>query len=335
MTDLPATAALPEPVGLCHLPTPLEHAPGLEKWLGGPRLLLKRDDCTGFALGGNKGRKLEFIFAEAQAKGADTVLTAAGLQSNHCRQTAAAAARLGMEAHLLLLHMVQREDAAYRDSGNVLLDRLFGATIHAGEPGLAPADQLAALAQTLEKAGRRPFVIEFGGSTPLGAQGYLRAAEEILADAAAMGERVDHIVHASGSGGTQAGLVAGLAGRADAPKVHGISVLRTDEGYIDDILAIALGAAALAGRPAPTRADVRVAFEEVAPGYGEPNPATLEAMAAAARTEGLVLDPVYTGKGLAGLKRLVATGTIGPGETVVFLHTGGAPGLFAYPSLYA
>lgn len=323
-------------IRLSHGVTPLEPAPGLEQALGGPRLLIKRDDCTGFALGGNKCRKLEYIFADIVKSGADVVLTAAGVQSNHCRQTAAAAALCGLEARLLLLPMVEHDDPAYRSNGNVLLDRIYGASIEVAPKGCDAAVRLAENAECLKSAGRKPYIIEFGGSTPLGAQGYVDCALEIIEQAAAMNEPVDHVVLACGSGGTQAGLIAGFRHASPHTRVHGISILRSDEAWRDEVAALALQTAKLAGLSAlPGNGDCIMHFGQLGEGYGMPTPAMLEATALAARRGGLLLDPVYTGKAMAGLLELAGRGEIRAGETVVFLHTGGAPGIFAYQDLFS
>jgi len=252
-----------------HLPTPLEPLPRLSAHLGGANLYIKRDDCTGLATGGNKARKLEFLVGSALSEGADTLITHGALQSNHVRQTAAAACKAGLRCEVLYEHRVDSDDPDYAESGNVLLTRLFGA----GRRDF-PADTdmdaaLAARAEELQADGGKPYIIPGGGSNAVGALGYANCALELFTQAAAMDLRVDHLVHATGSTGTQAGLVAGC---------HA------------ELLA---------------------------------------------RLEGILLDPVYAGKGMAGLIDLVRAGHFDADANIVFLHTGGAAALFGYRRAFA
>ena len=305
-------------IPLAHLPTPLEPLDRLSEWLGGPRLLVKRDDLTGLALGGNKARKLELLCAEALAQGCDTLVTGGGSQSNHARMTAAAANRLGLECHLAVAG--PRPAAA---TGNLLLDRILGAHLHfTGERGYYDTEAaILELAQGLAAEGRRPYAIPIGGASVTGAMAYVAAADELLGQAAVA---VDWVVVADGSGGTHAGLLAGLPG--------GVAVLGIDVGTRPDlderVPEIAAEAATVAGRPPPA-GPVVIDHDHFGPGYGKPTAACLEAIRAAARLEGLILDPVYTGKALAGLIGWARDGRFGPDQTVVFWHTGGAPALFA------
>jgi L-cysteate sulfo-lyase len=318
----------------CHLPTPLESLPRLSAHLGGPAILVKRDDATGLAFGGNKTRKLEFVLGEALAAGADTVITTGSVQSNHCRQTAAAAARLGLGCHLVLQREVARDDARYERTGNALLDRLAGAELH---PVGRDADRdatMAALAEELRAAGLRPAVIPVGASTPVGAHGYVVAGLEILAQAEALGRPLDAIVHASGSGGTQAGLLVAMAG------VHGgVPVLGISDGEPRAALEAVVGdlaerTAALLGVPNAAMAGladrVEVLDEYFGDAYGQPTAGMVEAIRLCARLEGLFLDPVYSGKAMAGLIDQIRQGRWSRSQTVVFVHTGGTPALFAY-----
>ena len=216
-------ASLPR-IRCAHLPTPLEPMTRLSEHFGGPRLWIKRDDCTGLATGGNKARKLEFLIGDALEQGADTVITQGAVQSNHCRQTAAVAARYGLACHLLFEKRVPTEDADYASSGNVLLDHLLGATTRAYAADTDMTAKMDELALFLTEQGRHPYVIPGGGSNPVGATGYANAAVELLEQCEAQGLRLDHIVHGTGSAGTQAGLVAGVHGSGSKVPVLGIGV---------------------------------------------------------------------------------------------------------------
>jgi L-cysteate sulfo-lyase len=324
-------------IRLGHLPTPLEPMENLSKHLGGPRLWIKRDDATGLSTGGNKTRKLEYLMADALAQhdgaGADTVITQGATQSNHARQTAAAAAKLGLACHILLEDRTGYEDAAYARSGNVLLDLLHGATISRFPGGTDMAAAMEARAAELRAEGHRPYVIPGGGSNPVGALGYVNAALELVNQAAEMGLRIDHLVHATGSSGTQAGLVAGLVALNAGIPVLGIGVRAPRPQQEANVLSLAQRTAAHLGLPEGTvRAEHVVAnCDYVGQGYGIPTEGMVDAIRLLAEKEGILLDPVYSGKGMAGLIDLVRQGRFGKDENVVFLHTGGAVGLFAYP----
>lgn len=320
-------AALPR-VRLGHLPTPLEELGRLSKALGGPRILAKRDDCTGLAVGGNKVRKLEFLLAEALENGCDTIVTTGGLQSNHARQTAAACARLGLRCELVLPRLVPREDALYESGGNRMLDELLGARAHVVGDAEEAADKTAQLEADAESRGGRAAVIPAGGSTPTGALGYAAAVDELLEQTAAAGIRNARIVLAAGTGGTHAGLLAGLAGREETLRPTAIAVLEDALSSARKTDLLARECAARIGQPEPRAADVRDGF--LGEGYGMPTPGMIEAVQLCARQEGLLLDPVYTGKAMAGLIGLIRDGELGTGDTVIFWHTGGTPGLFAY-----
>jgi len=314
----------------CHLPTALEPLPRLTAYLGGPQILVKRDDATGLGFGGNKTRKLEFLLGAAQAEGADTLITAGGVQSNHCRQTAAAAARHGLFCALVLQRRVAWNHPDYERGGNVLLDRLAGAELHLVERDADLAAEIERVAGELRSSGRRPFVIPIGGSTPVGALGYVAAGLELLAQADAMGRPIDAILHASGSGGTQAGLLVALqALGADVP-VIGISVSEPKEELEATVGELAGRTAALLGTAAPPRAAVEVQDGYVGADYGQPTAGMREAVHLCAGLEGLFLDPVYTGKAMAGLIDLVRQHRFARDQTVVFVHTGGTPALFPY-----
>lgn len=323
-------------VRLGHMPTPLEPLDNLSKLLGGPKIYVKRDDCTGLATGGNKTRKLEFLMADAQAKGADTVITQGAIQSNHARQTAAAAARLGMRCLILLENRTGSEERDYRRNGNVMLDHLFGAPTKVYAAGTDMNAAMAEVAAAVKAAGGAPYVIVGGGSNPIGALGYVNCALELLRQADEMGLKIDHVVHATGSAGTQAGLVAGFEGARSGIPVLGIGVRAPKPLQEENVYKLACATAELLGVPgAVTRDKVVANTDYVGQGYGVPTAGMLEAVALLSRCEGLLLDPVYSGKAMAGLIDLVKRGQFGKNETVVFIHTGGSVGLFGYLDAFA
>jgi D-cysteine desulfhydrase len=303
-----------------HLPTPIEPLPHLSKILAGPRLLVKRDDQTGLAFGGNKTRKLEFLVAEAQTQGADMLITAGALQSNHCRQTAAAAARFDFECILVLVG-----ETPAQVSANLLLDQLFGAKIVWTEK----THRDAALTETFEKAaaqGHKPYLVPYGGSNPTGALGYVFAMEEFVGQ----GVKADWIIFASSSGGTQAGLVLGARLFGYSGKVLGISV---DEPQRDLQVRVAKLASETSERLGPriefVAGEILVNADYCAAGYGALTEAEREVIRLFAKYEGLLLDPVYTGRAAAGLIDLIRKEFFKKDETVLFWHTGGQPALFA------
>lgn len=320
---------------LAHLPTPLEPLPRLTAALGGPEIWIKRDDCTGMSTGGNKMRKLEFLMGDARAKGADVVVTQGATQSNHARQTAAAAARLGMDCHLLLENRTGDNSDLYQSNGNVLLDYLHGATWEYRPGGADMNEELEAVARKIADTGRTVYAIPGGGSNATGALGYANAAMELVTQFNDRRLEVDHIVHATGSAGTQAGLVAGLKTINAAIPVLGISVRAGKQKQEENVLKLARETAKLIAPTVSVDAKDIVADDNyVGKGYGLPTPATIEAIEMFARTEGILLDPVYSGKGAAGLIDIVRKGGFKPGERIVFLHTGGAAALFAYRSRF-
>jgi L-cysteate sulfo-lyase len=322
-------------VALCHRHTPIEPMGRLSAQLGGPRLFVKRDDCTGLAGGGNKTRKLEFLVGEALKQNADMLVTQGAVQSNHVRQTAAAACRHGLKCHALLERRVTNRDAAYEVTGNVFLDRLFGTTLEFRPSGLDMNAEAQAAADRLSSAGHRPYFIPGGGSNPTGALGYVDVALEIAAQSDALGLRFDWLVMATGSTGTHAGLLAGFhALGADLP-VMGISVRQPRERQVHAVEA--LTQATLKKLDAVPLSVGRTIVDDrfVGEGYGMPAPSTLEAIALTARLEGILLDPVYTGKGMAGLIGLVREGFFKPSDNVLFLHTGGSMALSAYEQDFA
>ncbi|AFI89807.1 D-cysteine desulfhydrase [Pectobacterium parmentieri] len=323
-------------LSLGHFPTPLEALPNLSAYLGGPTVYIKRDDATGLATGGNKTRKLEFLLADAQQQGADVIITQGATQSNHVRQTIAAATKLGLKTKVLLEKRVEDYGEDYQRSGNVLLDNLLGGEIIDHLPAGTDMQQaMETLAASLRKDGFKPYVIPGGGSSPVGALGYVACAEELLFQSSQQRLRVDHIVHATGSTGTQAGLVTGLAATHSQIPLLGISVRAPKAKQEENVYALAQRTWQLLGIPGELpRSAVQVNSDYVGKGYGIPTEGTLEALRLLAQLEGVLLDPVYSGKGMAGLIDLIRQGHFRTDENIVFIHTGGAAGLFGYRQLF-
>ncbi len=317
-------------VSLCHQPTPLEAMPRLEAELGGPKLWIKRDDCTGLATGGNKTRKLEFLVADALEQGADILVTQGAVQSNHVRQTAAAACKFGLDCHALLERRVPDRAPDYETTGNVLFDQLFGTSIEYRPAGLDMNAEAMAVTEKLAASGRKPYFIPGGGSNEIGALGYVSCAYELIEQFKATQLKADWIVLATGSSGTHAGMLAGLhAAGVDIP-VMGISVRQPKDKQIAAVHKLAVSTAALlTDRPLGVE-KVIVDDGYVGAGYGQPTEGTLDAIKLIARREGLLFDPVYSAKGLAGMIGLIGQNYFGKDQNVVFLHTGGAAALFAY-----
>lgn len=317
-------------VRLAELPTPLERADRLGAALGVGRLWVKRDDLTGLALGGNKVRKLEFLLGAALADGCDTVVTFGALQSNHARQTAAACARLGLRCELVLSRTVPLSGPAFERSGNLLLDELFGATVHVvphDDEALAAA--VERLHEEVDARGGRARWIPPGGSDEIGSLGYVGAGLELAAQLLDAGAGRAHVVVASSTGGTQAGLVTGLRLAGCDAHVHGVAVYRDADRTLVEVARLAATVARLLGAEPVDDDELSVDDAFLGDGYGRPTPEMWAALTTAARTEGLLLDPVYSGKAAAALVSWAAQGRFGD-DDVVFLHTGGAPGLFAY-----
>ena len=329
---------------LAFLPTPLQPLPRLSKQLsdegskvaragtdrgtdgsGIVNLWIKRDDQTGLAGGGNKTRKLEFLIADALAQGADTILTAGAVQSNHCRQTAAAAAKAGLACHLVLSGQPPQEM-----NGNLLLDSLLGANLHwtTREQRL---ETLAGLADDLRAAGRHPYAITYGGSDPVGAAGYALAIEELRDQCAQADLKPDALVFASSSGGTQAGLLAGAWALGWDVPILGISVDETEASLQALVGDLATRTAEHLGCPHTFEpCEVRVNAQYLGGGYAVMGALERDAITQLARSEGIFLDPVYTGRAFGGLLDIVRHGGFAAGQNVIFWHTGGAPALFAY-----
>src|SRR5258708_24541179 len=260
-------------IRFAHLPTPLEHLPNLSRALNGPEIWIKRDDCTGMSTGGNKTRKLEYLLAEAREQGADIVVTQGATQSNHARQTAACAAKMRIDCHILLEDRTGKTDHDYTQSGNVLLDHLHGATIEhcASNPDMN--GELAKVAARLKGEVRKPYLIPGGGSNPTGALGYVNAAMELIGQANDMGLKIDHVVHATGSAGTQAGLIAGLAGIRSGVPLLGIGVRAPREKQEENVFKLACATSDLCGTPGAVRREDRVANSDyVGKGYGFSHP---------------------------------------------------------------
>ncbi|MFT6044306.1 MAG: L-cysteate sulfo-lyase [Arenicella sp.] len=318
-----------------HLPTPLEPMERLSKQLGGPKLWIKRDDCTGLAGGGNKTRKLEFLMADAVEKGADTIITQGATQSNHARQTAAIAVKLGMACHLLLEDRVGTDEADYNHNGNVFLDQLYDAPLKKYPANTDMNAAMEELAAQLRSDGKKPYIIPGGGSNPIGALGYVGCALELLHQANSTSLQVDHVVHATGSAGTQAGLVAGFVGSNSGVPVLGVGVRAPQELQEGNVFKLAQSTAEYMGLgDVIKREDVVANCNYVGEGYGFPAPSTIEAIEILARSEGILLDPVYSGKGMAGLIDLVRKGHFKETDNVVFIHTGGAQALFGYRTAF-
>jgi L-cysteate sulfo-lyase len=312
---------------LAQLPTPIEELKSLSRELGGPELLIKRDDQTGLALGGNKTRKLEFLVGQALEQGADTLVTVGAAQSNHCRQTAAAAARAGLRCELLL-NGIKPE----LPNGNLLLDELLGARIHWVQRSEREV-KLSEILAELRKQGGEPYVIPVGGSNGVGATGYVLAMMELAEQLNRLNQRIDHVVFASSSGGTQAGLVVGAKVTGFDTKLHGVRIDKDDEGaiYERELAEIANETAKYIDFDAQfTAKDFNVEYDYLGHGYGVVGDLEREAIRLLASREGIVADPVYTGRAMGALLDLIRKKAFRPNETVLFWHTGGAPALFAY-----
>lgn len=323
-------------VRLAALPTPLQEAPRLRDALGGPsqapRIFFKRDDLTGLALGGNKARKLEFLVADALTRGATALITTGATQSNHARMTAAAACAVGLQCHLVLTSKATEPPV----EGNLLLDRVYGARLHyvaaPEDPKLALGHDEAKVREVeaaLRGAGQMPYVIAVGGSSAVGALGYTAATAELVEQLSVAGIRPSRFYYASGSRGTQAGLTLGAKACGVSYQVYGVAVSGGEPEKTQRAFNAANLAAELLGLSTRvTESDLFTDQGFIGEGYGIPTPGCLEAIALVARTEGILLDPCYTGKAMAGLIAHARAGRVAPDEAVVFLHTGGAPGMF-------
>jgi L-cysteate sulfo-lyase len=320
---------------LAHLPTPLERLDRLTKELGGPEIWIKRDDCTGMSTGGNKTRKLEFLMAEAELQGAEMVITQGATQSNHARQTAAFAAKMGMKCHIVLEDRTGSNNANYNNNGNVLLDHLHGATTEKRPTGPDFNALIEEMADEMRADGKNVYTIPGGGSNPTGALGYVNCAFEMLNQINSSGTKVDHIVTATGSAGTQAGLIVGLKAMNAQIPLLGIGVRAPKAKQEENVFNLACKTAEKLGCSGVVeRSDVVANTDYVGEGYGIPTESGLEAIRMFAELEAILLDPVYSAKGAAGFIDLVRKGHFKKGERVVFLHTGGSVALFGYDSAF-
>ncbi len=312
-------------------PTPLERLDNLTRLLRGPDIWIKRDDLTGLAAGGNKTRKLEFLVADALAQGADTLVTVGAVQSNHCRLTAAAAAKEGQKCRLVLEQRVPGSYRADASGNNLLFDLLGVESIEVANAGEDLTARMQAIAASLSAEGRKGYIIPGGGSNALGALGYVACAQELVQQAFEQQLRMDHIVVASGSAGTHAGLLVGLEGANTGIPLTGVNVRRPRAEQEGNVHKLAVETAALLKLEKPIEKSTVVALDDwVGPGYSLPTPEMVEAVRLFAAHEAILLDTVYTGKAAAGLIGLIRQGRFKSGENVVFVHTGGSPALFAY-----
>lgn len=318
-----------------HLPTPLEPMDRLSEMLGGPRFWIKRDDCTGLATGGNKARKLDYLMAEAKAAGATAIVTQGATQSNHTRQSAAAAAKLGMTCHILLEDRTGSADPAYTTNGNVLLSRIVGGKLVKFPGGTDMAAEMERVANDLRAAGETVYIIPGGGSNAIGALGYAECAHELLMQADAGGLEIDMIVQPTGSAGTHAGMIAGLHVMDSEIPLLGIGTRAPRKKQEQMVYDLALRTLETLGHEQHlARSRVQANCDYVGEGYGIPTDGMVDAVLTLARLEGLLFDPVYSGKALDGLLDLARKGHFAGLKNVVFLHTGGSSAVFAYPAAF-
>jgi D-cysteine desulfhydrase family pyridoxal phosphate-dependent enzyme len=320
-------------VSIANIPSPIDRLDRLSNHLGGPQIHMKRDDYTGFALGGNKARKLEYLVADALKQGCDTLVTIGGVQSNHCRQTAAAAAKFGLSCHLVLTQGALDTDD-FMNSGNVLLDRLTGCELHFVGNVQDKAAALNAVCDQVAESGGKPYAVPLGGSSALGSLGYVSAVAE-MRDQTDLSQ-FKAIVVTTGSAGTHAGLAAGLAAMEIGTAVIGFSCSGSAAVLQPKIAALVDEILALGGKTANTDpASIVINDGYIGPGYGHPTPGCIEAIRMCASLEGIYLDPVYTGKAMAGLIDQIRQGAFTADDKILFMHTGGSPALFGYRSALA
>ncbi|OWW05179.1 pyridoxal-5'-phosphate-dependent protein [Rhizobium sp. R72] len=321
---------------LSQWPTPIETLDRLSAAYGGPRISIKRDDFGSIAMGGNKLRKLEYLMGDALAKGCDTVVTSGALQSNHARLTAAVATKLGLRCHLVLKNEVPDRSESYHNSANLLLDRLVGAEIVQVGRNDPLADAVDAHAASLRAQGLSPYVVPLGGSNAIGCLGYVTCAVEIAEQERKLGKAFSHIFVVSGSGGTHAGLLAGLKLTGSTAKLVGATISRSKAMQRPLIEQLVSDVAPLVGiHESGTMDAIELDDSMYLPGYGLPNDPSRKAVVQCARSEGILLDPVYTSKAMAALFSRIEAGIFKPSDEVLFIHTGGAPALFAYDEIYA
>ena len=315
--------------------TPIEKLSNLSKVLGGPDIYMKRDDLLGLAAGGNKTRKLEFLMADALAKGADTVITCGAVQSNHCRLTLAAAVKEGLKCQLVLEQRVPNSYDRYASGNNFLYDLLGVEAVHVVEGGSDVNGKMQEVAAALAAEGRKPYVIPGGGSNEIGALGYVACAEEALAQLFDMGVNIDHVILTSGSAGTHAGFLTGIKGNNAHIPVTGISINRKSGPQKELVYNLAQKISSKLKLENPVEKDEVIVYDEyVGKGYSRPTQGMIDAVKLVARTEAILMDPVYTGKTMAGMIDLIKKGVFTKGENLLFLHTGGSPALFAYTDTF-
>lgn len=325
-------------VPLAHLPTPLEPMKRLSKKLNGAEIWIKRDDCTGLAMGGNKARQLEYYLGQAVEQGADTILTTGAVQSNHVRMTIAAARKLGMKVEVQLEKRVSGRQPEYYQSGNPLLMKIMGATIHTypeGEDEDGADKALYDIAELIRQKGGNPYVVPLAGNhVPYGALGYVQAAEEIINQMNDLKISFDAIVVASGSANTHAGILVGLKMMGSTIKVLGSCVRRSADLQVERVKDKANKVAKMLGKEGLINdADIHLTDAMLAPGYGQLNASVKESIKLTAENEAILLDPTYTGKSMASLIDQVRQNIWSKGQKVLFIHTGGSPALFGYPEL--
>ncbi len=322
---------------LGHFPTPLDYLARASAEFD-VDLWIKRDDCTGLGGGGNKVRKLEFLLAEALELKTDVLLTVGSEQSNHARLTAAAAARLGIGCELILTQPDVSPGPEYSSNGNILLSHMFGAKVRVLPRGQDSAPAMDAHASDLRAKGRSPYCIPLGGSNALGTLSYIAAVDELASQTSKQAAAFDYVVLASGSGGTQAGIALGAVLFGQTWKLYGVSVGRGADAQHDRVAAVAEDCrqhlSTHFGTEIGTNVEIEVHDGARGPGYGQPSTEMSAAVTKLAELEGILLDPVYTGKAFAGLAQLIERGSIPRGSKVLFWHTGGAPALFAYPNCF-
>ncbi|MBU9720606.1 MULTISPECIES: D-cysteine desulfhydrase [Bacillaceae] len=317
------------------LPTPIEKASNLSKNMGGPNIFIKRDDLLGLAEGGNKTRKLEFLIADAQAKGADTIITAGGIQSNHCRLTLAACIKENLKCILIL---EENKDDLYhtKNNGNFLLYHLINPeSVKIVKNGTDVYEEMERVANQVKSEGGSPYVIPVGGSNVIGATGYVACAQEIIQQSKDIDVQFDYVICASGSAGMQAGLLTGFLGENSSTKVIGINVSRGKVEQEENVLDLTRATAKhLSFIDKISKDNVRCFDSYVGPGYALPTKGMKEAVRLLANTEGILLDPVYTGKTMAGLINLIRQGFFNDEDNILFLHSGGTPALYAYTPFF-
>ena len=315
-------------VSLGHFPTPIEHLKSISDYLDGPQIFIKRDDCTGLATGGNKTRKLEFILADAIDKNADLVVTVGAIQSNHARQTAAACAKLGLKCLIVLEQRLKDAPEIYMSSGNVFLNKVFGAEMILCPPDRDVKDYADEIVKEKKHSGENPYFIPVGGSNHLGELGYIECMREIIENQ--NNNQFTHIILATGSGGTHAGLVAGKTIFQSEIKVIGISIKDNKSNQEERVYQLVTNSLKYVDSSAPNREDVFVDDSYVGPGYAEPTDGMRKALSLMATREGILLDPVYSGKAFDGLIGLVRSNFFKTTDKVLFLHTGGSAAIPAF-----